>query len=272
MDWSWASELDDDDWGRFLAGALPREGHRAPALPSDEFQRSWVGGSGEIAFAEATGFVRRMKHEMAACGAPLQRSTRALDFACGWGRFYRVLMRDVDQIVGADPDTHCIQLCRQMLPGDDFAQIPPRPPYSFWDPASFDVVIAYSLFTHLAEPLARDILGEMARIIRPGGFLAFTVLPLYYIDIWERERNSGNYQTGIAQTDFDPNLWKARAQSGGFLYLPTGGGGYMTSDFYGWALISRSCLERLITLLPFTLTAMGPAGGIPQEFVLLQRQ
>jgi SAM-dependent methyltransferase len=263
-DLDWARGLNDSDWCAFLAGELNIPGRSPPPLPSPEFQRSWVGSAGLIAFTEAMAFLRRMKAGMAEAGSPLRRDMRVLDFGVGWGRFYRLLTRDVDQLVGADPDLPCIKMCQDMLRGGEFVQIPTRPVYEFLDD-EFDLIYAYSVFTHLAEPIFIEVLHEFSRMVKPGGFIAFTTLPLSFIDILRTDAHS----YGIEKTDFDPALWRARAAAGEFLFVPTGGGGSAeTPDIYGWALIARPYLERALRGTPFTLLAM--ESGLPQEFVLIR--
>src|SRR5207249_11472819 len=48
-------------------------------------------------------------------------------------------------------------------------------------PASFDLVYALSVFTHLSEPLQRFWIDEMARVIKPGGHLFLTVHGASYL-------------------------------------------------------------------------------------------
>jgi hypothetical protein len=85
IDLDWARALTDDEWCAFLAGELNVPGQSPPSLPLPEFQRSWVGGAGLIAFTEAVTFLRHMKAEMAEAGTPLRRDTRVLDFGAGCG-------------------------------------------------------------------------------------------------------------------------------------------------------------------------------------------
>jgi SAM-dependent methyltransferase len=267
----WARGLSDDEWCAFLAGELNVPGRTPPSLPAPEFQRSWTGEAGLTVLTEAVTFLRHMKAKMAEAGVPLQRNMRVLDFGAGWGRCYRILMRDVDQLIGADPDKPCIKMCREMLPNGEFIRIPTRPPYEFHD-SDFDLIYAYSVFTHLAEEVFNNILKEFSRIVKPGGFVAFTTLPLFYIDFWESNRDNLSYKDGIDKTDFDRELWRARAAAGGFLFIPTGGGGaFETPNIYGWALIARPYLERALQGTPFRLKAMESVPRLPQEFVLLQK-
>jgi SAM-dependent methyltransferase len=208
---------------------------------------------------------------MREAGSPLRRDMRVLDFGAGWGRFYRLLMRELSSVVAVDPDQSCIDLCRDLLPGGDFLEISPRPPYKFND-NEFDLIYAYSIFTHLAEPVFMDILEEFSRIVKPNGFVALTTLPTTQIDVWQAERKSGEYARAIEHTDFDPVSWRARAEIGDFLYLPTGGAGpTMVPEIYGWAVISRACLERALQGTRFQLLSMGPVSGLLQECVLLRK-
>jgi FkbM family methyltransferase len=258
--WEWASTLSDEEWCRFLAGYL-----KAPPLPSPEFQRTWVGAEGLATFTEGMRFARTMTRELAVAGFPLRRSTRTLDFGCGWGRLYRLLMRNVDFLVGADSNGYCITLCRQMLPDGRFVQIGFRPPYEF-EVAAFDVVYTYALFIHLPEKLFADILQEFARIVAPGGFVAFDLVPTFFIDQWAVD---ANFVHLLAKAGFDREEWKRRAEAGEFLFLG-GGGESMTEDMFGWAVVSRTCLARVIEDMPFEIIANATPSEVP-EFVLLRR-
>jgi SAM-dependent methyltransferase len=233
----------DEKWVSWLAGEFDIDGYAAPPLPPDEFQRIWVGASGKAALAEGMAFVRWLKDEI-----DLGPATTVLDFATGWGRIYRMLMRDTQHIVGADTDETCLSLCRQAMPWGDFIHLPLEPPY---DLPTFDVACAYSLFTHLAEYLHHRILRALADTIKPGGFLAFTVLPAVRVDLW-------------------PAGASERYAKGEFLYLPTGGGTTeMSAERYGWAIFNHDYLVGSLGSAGFDLITRktGPA----QDFVLARR-
>src|SRR5262245_47516272 len=102
--WQWAQGLAEEEWLRFLAGEISIPGHVPPPMPPEEIQQSWVGASGIVALRGAGVFLRRLKKHMAEAGTPLRRGTRALDFGVGWGRIYRLLMRELDDLTGIDPD------------------------------------------------------------------------------------------------------------------------------------------------------------------------
>jgi len=266
-DLSWARDLSDAEWCAFLSGELDLAGRTPPPMPSPEFQSSWVGAAGLVALTEAMIFLSRMKAGMSEAGSPLRRDMRVLDFGAGWGRFYRILMRDVDSLVAADPDPPCIEMCRSMFSGGEFLQIPLLPPYPVRD-GEFDLIYAYSVFTHLAAPVFAAVVREFVRIVKPGGFVAFTTLPLNCIDLFHEQ---GNYKSVMDQISFDPMSWHAKADAGEFLFLPTGGGGCLESpEIYGWSWIGRPYLERALQHVPFQILAMESLPGLPQEFVLLR--
>lgn len=101
---------------------------------------------------------------------PGESFARWLDFGCGSGRVARfVLAAGVGRISGVDIDRPAIRWARRHL-GPGFQAIEPRPPLPFPE-ASFDVVYAVSVFTHLDAAGQLDWLRELHRVLRPGGLL-----------------------------------------------------------------------------------------------------
>ena len=95
---------------------------------------------------------------------------RWLDFGCGSGRVARHLgVIDTISLTGVDVDRRAVSWCKQHLRGD-FQIIAPDPPLPFAD-ASFDVVCAVSVFTHLDEAEQLRWLAELRRVLPAGGTL-----------------------------------------------------------------------------------------------------
>ena len=104
-----------------------------------------------------------------------QRTDRILDFGCGCGRLTRHLVRETDaEIFGTDYNPALIAWCKANLPRASFSRNNLAPPLSY-GAATFDLVIARSVFTHLTEDMMRRWLAEMARVIRPGGLFYFSM-------------------------------------------------------------------------------------------------
>lgn len=103
--------------------------------------------------------------------APVEEYPLWLDFGCGAGRVARCLAtRPGIEIFGADVDARAIRWLRRRTGGDRFRRSSPRPPLPF-PAASFDVVYAVSVFTHLDEGSQLEWLEEIVRVLRPGGLL-----------------------------------------------------------------------------------------------------
>jgi len=101
---------------------------------------------------------------------------RALDFGCSSGRVVRVLKAVLPEVEwhGCDPNAGAIEWARANLPGIGFDVSPTEPPLPYGD-ESFDLVYAISIWSHYGERSALRWLGEMRRVLRPGGLLVFTV-------------------------------------------------------------------------------------------------
>ena len=113
-----------------------------------------------------------------------------LDFGCGCGRVTRY-WEDFDGAVsGSDVNTKAVNWCRDNLPFASFMQNRLAPPVDF-DDASFDLVYALSVFTHLTEDLQLAWRDELRRVLRPGGRLLLSTHGRSYVprlDAGERDQ------------------------------------------------------------------------------------
>ncbi len=109
-------------------------------------------------------------------GRGLTSHTSILDFGCGCGGTL-VWLRDIAPtatISGTDIDAAAIDWCRANLPFATFATNGALPPLAYAD-ASFDLVYAISVFTHLDEDYQLRWLEELKRVIKPGGTCLITL-------------------------------------------------------------------------------------------------
>jgi SAM-dependent methyltransferase len=99
-----------------------------------------------------------------------------LDWGCGCGRVTAHFLADgrIGEVHGVDIDGEATAWCQVALPGGRFQQTGAYPPLPFPD-GHFDLVVAYSVFTHLPLELQRSWLREMRRVLTPGGLLLATV-------------------------------------------------------------------------------------------------
>jgi SAM-dependent methyltransferase len=104
---------------------------------------------------------------------PMDEVAALLDFGCGCGRVMRH-WADLDaERAGTDVNADAIEWCRENLPFAQFETNALTPPLPFAG-ERFDLVYALSVFTHLTEPLQREWLDELRRVLRTGGRLVLS--------------------------------------------------------------------------------------------------
>jgi 2-polyprenyl-3-methyl-5-hydroxy-6-metoxy-1,4-benzoquinol methylase len=112
-----------------------------------------------------------MRDTLARNGLKIEEMQAVLDFGCGCGRITRAWQAlEHTQTHGTDYNPELIAWCRQHLPFAHFETNPLAPPTVFGDDY-FDFVYAFSVFTHIPEPLQRAWIAELARTLKPGGHL-----------------------------------------------------------------------------------------------------
>ena len=107
----------------------------------------------------------------------LPPTARVLEVGCGTGAALRALAHRGDfagKAIGVDQSRAFIEAAAHFAEAE---QVGDRLSFQLGDAhgldfpdASFDVVIAHTLVSHVTGPLA--VLGEMARVVRPGGMVA----------------------------------------------------------------------------------------------------
>jgi SAM-dependent methyltransferase len=119
-----------------------------------------------------------------------------------------------------------------------------QPPLAFED-ASFDLIYAFSVFSHLNEETGISWINDFARLVRPGGAVMVTTHRRSFIEFCAALRDdpsqiAGNpWYTVLAENAFHDTEDALRAYDDGrFVFAATGGGEVRTPDFYGEAVIS----------------------------------
>jgi SAM-dependent methyltransferase len=144
--------------------------------------------------ADATFFLESGRHNaelirslLAEHGSPVEELGALLDWGCGCGR---VLRHWADlaatEISGCDINPRMVAWCNKNLSFVDAAVNDLSPPLPYAD-ASFDLVYAFSVMTHLSEELQHEWIEECRRVLKPGGYFLFSTLGQYYAS---RERLS----------------------------------------------------------------------------------
>jgi SAM-dependent methyltransferase len=155
-------------------------------------------------FATGRREVARLLADLERAGVAVGRG-RALDFGCGAGRLTQALAEHFEQVDGVDIAPSMLALaersnrhgrrCRYHLnAGDDLA---------LFAGATFDLALSLLVLQHVDNRYARGYLGELVRVLRPGGVLVaglpsrpratprgrlFALLPNGVLNVWRRLR------------------------------------------------------------------------------------
>ena len=209
-------------------------------------------------------------------GSSLRDARSLLDFGCGCGRLLLAMRRSQlfseCRLVGCDVDAEAIDWLRGAYPDLELAVNSFLPPLPFED-EEFDVVVSYSVFTHLDEQAQFAWLRELRRVLSPGGIALLTV---------QGPRSYESFRDGSRVAN---GLGCARRVSGheslereGFVYESFDRNAWNESDFtgidsdYGLSFHSREYIERSWSPILYVGTVMAPPelpGG--QEIVLARR-
>jgi SAM-dependent methyltransferase len=172
-------ELDDDLWTVLLTRSYeryPAIRELMPLLPSAELQLRWNGATGLELLTEGKVFYRRARAAFADdAELPLDRA-RVLDFGCGWGRLTRFFMRDLapGNLFGCDAVQSILEVCRESGVPAELARCEVRPSSLPFD-TEFDLVFAFSVFTHLSEAAHESCLRAIHDSLAPGGLFLATI-------------------------------------------------------------------------------------------------
>jgi SAM-dependent methyltransferase len=127
-----------------------------------------------LAVGEKT--AQHLEESLAGVGVSLRDFGQVLDFGCGAGRTSRWLTARFPEVhfSGCDVDAEAIAWCQRNLLDADYRTNRPVPPTSF-AAASFDLVYAISVLTHLSLEYQKLWLAELHRLLKADGLLLFTV-------------------------------------------------------------------------------------------------
>jgi len=253
------------------------DGIQMPGFTDSQFQVNTVGSSGVDSLrGEGFAFYKYIKAMAAKHGVTIGESTRILDFGCGWGRMIRFWFKDIksENIFGIDVDSKMVDVCENTLPCGNFSVTAPAPPCEFAD-GSFDIIFAYSVFSHLSSDMAEKWIVEFKRLLKNGGILVATTRDATFIDVCENFRLNPELAT---KSDYSQMLSKCFAPAGEhhdkfkrgeYLFSPTGGGETRDSSFYGETMVPEKYVRDIWGKL-LTFRQYESSGILPQAVFVLQ--
>ncbi len=121
-------------------------------------------------------------------GTAAETMQAVLELGCGCGRVLRYWgMVHGPEVHGTDYNPRLIEWCRRNLPFAHYGINTLHPPLAYTD-EKFDFIYATSVFTHMSEELQSSWMKELARILKPGGYLLITTHGTSYRErLTERE-------------------------------------------------------------------------------------
>jgi MoaA/NifB/PqqE/SkfB family radical SAM enzyme/SAM-dependent methyltransferase len=187
----------------------------------------------------------------------LAGSGAVADFACHYGRMTRALRAALPHaaVYACDLDRDAVRFCA--------GELGALPVVTGWRPdeeslpGGLDAVVCVSLLTHTPLEHWRCALRAWARMLRPGGVAAFTLLSEGHVEAWlagamEHYGTYSREQRAAAARS-------VREEGFGFAALTSGYGG---EPFYGVAFASREVVRREIAAAGLELLAL-PAEASP---------
>jgi SAM-dependent methyltransferase len=119
----------------------------------------------------------------------VDRNAAILDYGCGYGRTMQALKHEgFSNLAGIDSSPEMIARARTLNPDLHFSVLDAPPALALPD-ASIDVVVLFAVLTCIPSNGAqRNLIGELARVLRPGGMLYLSDLLLQ-----DDERNLDRY-------------------------------------------------------------------------------
>ena len=270
--------LTDDEWEATLSRSISEgtiEGVEFPKFPEESLQLRIHGHWGAESIQEAMSFYKFTKsRNYILCNLPSDASF--LDFGSGWGRITRTYLRDFDlkRIFGFDPNLTYCATARMLNPYICFMNGDYLPDGTLPD-KRFNLVVGWSVFSHLPPCSATEWLKEMARITRPGGHIVMTTWGLRFLNrLFNDQKAMKNgaeihwYSKICIEGGGDIGKCIDAYSKGEFVWFTESG-----SDLYGQAFLGENALKRLLAehripldLVEFDTTSLGQ-----DVFVLTRR-
>ena len=150
---------------------------RDKALPPPRLRYKVTGGEDADWFIKSGKMsLQDLSRALAAIGRSFEEFNDVLDWGCGCGRMLRHLTPPLasKRLCGCDIDEEAISWVVEHLPWVEASCTGGLPPLPYCD-ASFDLIFNHSVMTHLNASHQHAWLGELKRILRPGGITILTV-------------------------------------------------------------------------------------------------
>jgi SAM-dependent methyltransferase len=248
-------KLNDSKWIELLFKSVNSQvinGISFPGFPEDSIQVETIGNHGISSLYEPKYMYQEIRRITELQNKRINKKTTFLDFACGYGRMTRFFMKDIfpgnlygsdvtEEFINLCKNTFCINYNKKMLWKSieiKFDINNPFPPLKY-ENKTFDIIMAYSLFSHLSEDAHIAWLREFLRILKTDGLIFLTIRQQNFLTDLKKlsiSNNISDYERKMIEK-FGNTSIKKRFDNGEYIYSPSGGGYKLTNDFYGDTVI-----------------------------------
>ncbi|WP_296603990.1 class I SAM-dependent methyltransferase [Nocardioides sp.] len=241
-------------WGQLLNAPEEHFGRAdllLPRMPDASLQKEWTGLSGGQLLRQSVAHVNQVLLACAEAGVR-PADAKVLDFGVGWGRLAMLWLKysKPANLTGCDAWESSLEEARQLRVPVELVQSDPLLETLPAPERSLNVVYAFSVFTSFGPQAFASCLAGLARMLKPGGVVVFTVRSPEY---WSLR----------------PELEGAlrEAERAEFYFRPDPG-----HDQYGNTSVSLGYLDRLCRENGLAQPQLEWAPGDPHQIVVRARR
>lgn len=230
--------MSDNEW--FKANLNPTA-HGLPELPAEHIQKQFTGKAGKSNLEQAFAFYQFIRSRYLLNSTKPSAETKVMDFGAGWGRIARLFLRDINShnLVAVDPMAQAVALMQETKLPCRIVHSQQLPPLPEVQTEQFDLIYAYSVFSHLSEVAFRAWMPHLLSLLVPGGVLVFTTRGREFLNYIERKKIRpeiyGDYAAIRKKLDED-NLLFFRNRSDDDVTL--------SGNLFGQAFVTRPYIEK----------------------------
>jgi SAM-dependent methyltransferase len=134
------------------------------------WQPEYVVDVSDAAFATRTYLEHADVRSLLRQAAGDHRFGTACEVGAGYGRMTVVLTEFADRVIGLEREARFVEEARRLLPAIEFVQVESLGTLPV-QTASVDCLLTFTVLQHLIDAVAQAVALEIARIVKPGGYV-----------------------------------------------------------------------------------------------------
>jgi hypothetical protein len=205
-----------------------------PSLPPDEVQKAFTGISGKKNIEQAFAFYKFILKNCISKKQPI-----IMDFGSGWGRITRLFLRDTlaENIFAVDPYSVALDWMYNTKLPCRIIKSNPLPPIPEIGIKKFDLIYAFSVFSHLSEEYFNSWMFYLLSLLDEKGTIVFTTRGMHFINYIEKNEINKNIFKNYKDI-------KTKYNSGEFQFFGHKRSDELDGSWYGEAFIPFQYLEE----------------------------